>query len=714
MESPAKRRKISRGQNKLRPDDDGAAGAFGKMQIRRETLVSTSQSPLPTFIEPLLVREQRRDSRKLGLRHRLEHQQEVDEKERQGITIVTVIQQVDQEGHTIGLRTMGPTLKGSSAEALHSPDPTPTTTTTSTSRMSSSLESSSTTSSSSSSSLITSSSTTSSTASHSAWGVPSVPAFPSDLTVPAVVPYPFNTFPFAATPSTSASASISSGSSGDVSAQSESESSQLAFSSPSPSAAASSPFATTANPSEESSQTDASSSPSNTDNPTGVAASPTPSDTASSLLISSVVTTEPPTSVTEASVVAMTVDSDSDSSSPSETTALTPTDATATSAIATSDTGSLTASTATSAPSSAAASATSSEDSTTSADSAASSAESATSVDSSKSSDDSSTATAAQSTTLASSYTSSTSPRSSTTVPSSAGAFSTDSGSGAIDGAATTSASGSSSTAALGNTASNGDGGNSNLTPRIVGGVLGGLAGLALLLTLILLLLKWYKRKQKGTAALTGGNGQDRPQDPFADPVGAGDGNRAMEQRGSFFPAAGFLGRLGGGNKEIAPPPPLAEERGFQRISGRKLPSAFSPGMSSEDPFRDPFDDDATEHTFSGSFNRDSHGFYGNHGGAGTPPMSPITAAATALHGASSSNHHPEEENMRPSPARTPVVHQGPGGHTSMLWGPGETLSIPPDSPRRPGSHSSTPRGTLGRSHPSHDGSRGSRFTEDV
>lgn len=242
---------------------------------------------------------------------------------------------------------------------------------------------------------------------------------------------------------------------------------------------------------------------------------------------------------------------------------------------------------------------------------------------------------------------------------------------------------------------------------------------MAVLLIIALIFLRWYKKKQK-TGQLLGGSGaaeatRDGAGDPFADPVSPSGGS-GMAQRSSAFPVAGLLSRFSG-NKEYGATTPEPQERGFQRISGRKLPSAFSPGMSSEDPFDD---DNATDNTYSGSFYRDSHGFYGGQGSP-TPPMSPAAAAALAGAGLGSVAEGSEPshqyrpgtgketvETIRPSPARTPVVHQGPiGQHTSMLWGPGDNLS--PDSPVRPSS-----RGTLGRSHPSHDGSRGSRFTEDV
>lgn len=70
--------------------------------------------------------------------------------------------------------------------------------------------------------------------------------------------------------------------------------------------------------------------------------------------------------------------------------------------------------------------------------------------------------------------------------------------------------------------------------------------------------------------------------------------------------------------------------------------------------------------------------------------------------------------NVRPSPARTPVIHhpnENPFDDTNR------TLS-PPMSPKSPNPFSSpselSPRAALGRSLHSADGSRSSRFTENV
>lgn len=120
-------------------------------------------------------------------------------------------------------------------------------------------------------------------------------------------------------------------------------------------------------------------------------------------------------------------------------------------------------------------------------------------------------------------------------------------------------------------------------------------------------------------------------------------------------------------------------ERGFYRVSGRKLPSVLQHGG-------DGYGENVPEHghTLSGSsFYRDSSGFYG---GAGSPAFAP----------GSSTQPDSGIPIMRPSPARTPVTEQGPL------------------SPVVPPTHSPRRQDMVGRSRPSQDGSHASRFTEEV
>jgi len=123
-------------------------------------------------------------------------------------------------------------------------------------------------------------------------------------------------------------------------------------------------------------------------------------------------------------------------------------------------------------------------------------------------------------------------------------------------------------------------------------------------------------------------------------------------------------------------------ERGFYRVSGRKLPSVLQSGG-------DGYGGGIDTNTLSGSsFYRDSQGFYGGPGSPSSPSHHPAGISIQRDSGV---------PVMRPSPARTPVTEHSP---FSAFPAP---LNPPP---RRPD--------VLGRSHPSQDGSHASRFTEEV
>jgi hypothetical protein len=123
-------------------------------------------------------------------------------------------------------------------------------------------------------------------------------------------------------------------------------------------------------------------------------------------------------------------------------------------------------------------------------------------------------------------------------------------------------------------------------------------------------------------------------------------------------------------------------ERGFYRVSGRKLPSVLQSGG-------DGYGGGIDTNTLSGSsFYRDSQGFYGGPGSPSSPSHPPAGISVQRDSGV---------PVMRPSPARTPVTEHSP---FSTFPAP---LNPPP---RRPDG--------LGRSHPSQDGSHASRFTEEV
>jgi hypothetical protein len=215
----------------------------------------------------------------------------------------------------------------------------------------------------------------------------------------------------------------------------------------------------------------------------------------------------------------------------------------------------------------------------------------------------------------------------------------------------------------------------------------GSVAGVAILIFIIMAFLRWKKRHQSmlllgdgdaGTAAETTRDG------PPSQPPGG-----MTERRSLALGVPAVLASMTGYKRSSQKTETdrtisstAESERGFYRVSGRKLPSVLQSGG-------DGYGGGIGLNTLSGSsFYRDSQGFYG---GAGSPtsPSHPL--------GAMSFNRDSGVPVMRPSPARTPVTEQSPFSDSPAPLDP---------PPRRPDE--------LGRSHPSQDGSQRSRFTEEV
>jgi len=253
------------------------------------------------------------------------------------------------------------------------------------------------------------------------------------------------------------------------------------------------------------------------------------------------------------------------------------------------------------------------------------------------------------------------------------------SGAGIIaGGAGTTSATGASDTTT---STSGSDTGRAAATPTpvVVGSVVGSVAGASLIILALLFILKWWKQKQNRMPLGDGGATGNRTVTGGA-PSGPSGG--MVERRSLIHAVPAALASLTGykrpsqnaeTNRDVSPA--ATGERGFYRVSGRKLPSVLRTGG-------DGYGDDGNT-LIAASFFRDSQASYG---GTSSPPSSP---------------GHPSRKRdsgipvIRPSPARTPVTQQGP-----FTMNP-PPLNVPP---RRPG---------LGRSQPSHD-SHTSRFTEEV
>lgn len=289
-------------------------------------------------------------------------------------------------------------------------------------------------------------------------------------------------------------------------------------------------------------------------------------------------------------------------------------------------------------------------------------------------------------------------------------------------------------------------------TQDLVGGIVGGVAGLAMIFVILLLLFRWRRGKLGNRRTIS---------PPISQTIGPGGvpPSGSMTQRSSTAPiaAAGFFRSLRPASSQTVTTADTApSERGFQKISGRKLPSVLASGGDGwGDPptagpsagptgaaaglgmaagvakGRSPFDDPppgqrpSPPHSLSGSsFYRDSHGFYGGvvpeeQTEASSSPASsssptyfaPLGAAAGRSNvplGHGSPGRRDEAAQMRPGPARTPVINQPGFGSIRGGAPPRPIRATPPPAGLHP------VRDGLGRSHPSQDGSRGSRFREDT
>lgn len=273
-----------------------------------------------------------------------------------------------------------------------------------------------------------------------------------------------------------------------------------------------------------------------------------------------------------------------------------------------------------------------------------------------------------------------------------------------------------------------------------------------MILVILLLLFRWRRGRLGNRRTIS---------PPVPQTIGHGGvpqiGN--MTQRSSTAPiaAAGFFRSLRPTSSQTATTADTApSERGFQKISGRKLPSVLASGGDGwgDSPAagpaagstgaaaglgmaagvakgRSPFDDPlpgqrpSPPHSLSGSsFYRDSHGFYGgvvpeeqteassSPGSSSSPTyFAPLGASAGRSNvplGHGSPSRRDEAAQMRPGPARTPVINQPGFGSIRGGAPPRPIRATPPPAGLHP------VRDGLGRSHPSQDGSRGSRFREDT
>ncbi|RDW89343.1 hypothetical protein BP6252_01375 [Coleophoma cylindrospora] len=268
----------------------------------------------------------------------------------------------------------------------------------------------------------------------------------------------------------------------------------------------------------------------------------------------------------------------------------------------------------------------------------------------------------------------------------------TSTGGSAGTGTGTVSESTSTSTSAAG---SGGSSNTSTPTPVVVGSVVGSIAGFAVMILVIFAILRWWKTNKGSHLSLSSTSRAPETRqidfDPGAQPSGGYGGNASADRPPSFLPAA--LASLAGMKRDRSSRQTVNtvssgadSERGFYRVSGRKLPSVLQTGGDGYGG--EPFEGGPTNTLNGTSFYRDSQGFCG---GAGTVEEVRHTGANPVR--ASNVGGVPI---MRPSPARTPVTSPGP----FVFPSPPTTPSNEPDR--------------VGRSLASQDGSHPSKFTEEV
>ncbi|KAK3359300.1 hypothetical protein B0T25DRAFT_93741 [Lasiosphaeria hispida] len=180
----------------------------------------------------------------------------------------------------------------------------------------------------------------------------------------------------------------------------------------------------------------------------------------------------------------------------------------------------------------------------------------------------------------------------------------------------------------------------SGLTPAaqsaVIGGVVGSVAGVALIALFLMFLLKWKKGKGGGLLLLRDGDSMAGGRGPSSGPKG-GMGERAVP-----FAVPAALASLTGGKRAIegSTREPATEEKGFYRVSGKKLISVLHSGG---DGYTDPHDS-----MMSGTSDyRNSEAFISGSSMQQLQLGSPMRPESGV-------------PIMRSGPSRTPIQAQGP------------------------------------------------------
>lgn len=235
--------------------------------------------------------------------------------------------------------------------------------------------------------------------------------------------------------------------------------------------------------------------------------------------------------------------------------------------------------------------------------------------------------------------------------------------------------------------------GTPDLTPQqqqIVGGVVGGVAGAAIFALVIMLLLR-YKRKRDAQALINADQSSASGSRALPGTDGSGGGSDMSERNAGSAAVLGALASLTGKRSQqasagAAAPPPPTGERGFYRVSGRKLPSVLTSGG---DGYTDPRESTMSDQSNYSDGSQSSEPIARSTPYALGTPMRPISGIPI----------------MRSGPARTPVQQNNPFADPSP-----SPFADPPKTPPSP------PRSSPARSLGQRESPRmsGSRFQEGI
>lgn len=198
---------------------------------------------------------------------------------------------------------------------------------------------------------------------------------------------------------------------------------------------------------------------------------------------------------------------------------------------------------------------------------------------------------------------------------------------------------------------------------------MGSVAGLAMLGLLVLLALK-YKKRQGDKSIFGGSLSGSHTKGLITGGGGSGSGGAMTERAGPFAVAAALAGLTA---KRSSPPPePSTGERGFYRVSGKKLPSVLHNGG---DGYSDPLAPQEAHHN-----NRDSVASGHTDYWRGSQAFVPSTDGSTRLALGSPMRPVSGVPIIRTGPARTPITEENPFADPAPAPNAGPSSRPRPDS----------------------------------